>query len=113
MKNFIADGETMLITAGADLSAGDVHAMAGGIGVAIEDIANGAVGAVRVRGAFRLPKATGTAWTAGDVLYWDATPGELTKTSTSNTPAGIAYADAGSSDAVGVCVLNVGAYLGT
>lgn len=112
MKNYVADGETMIITAGATLAAGAVHAMAGGIGVAVEDIANGAQGAVYVRGAFRLPKATGAAWTPGDILYWDTTPGELTKTATANGPAGIAYAAAASGDTTGVCLLNVGAFPG-
>lgn len=112
MKNYIADGETMIITAGATLAAGAVHAMAGGIGVAIEDIANGAQGAVRVRGAHRLPKATGAAWVPGDILYWAAGAGNLTKTAAGNTPAGIAYAAAGSSDATGMCLINVGAFPG-
>lgn len=31
------------------------------------------------------PAETGVAWTPGDALYWDATAGVLTKTSTSNT----------------------------
>lgn len=46
------------------------------------------------------PTDTGTAWVPGDALYWDATNGVFTKTSTSNTLCGHALQPKASGDAV-------------
>lgn len=53
-----------------------------------------------------LPKVAGTAFAIGDVLYWDATAGNLTKTSSGNTKVGAAVAAAGSAATVGRVRLN-------
>ena len=95
MKNFIQPGDVLDYTATADVAAGAVVVMGARIGVVVADIANGQVGAVRVKGVVELPKVT-TAVAQGAELYWDATNSRLTATATSNTLAGYAAAAAGS-----------------
>lgn len=104
----VQDGRTMNYTAGSDVSAGDVIEFAGCIGVALADIASGETGALLMMGVVTLTKETGTAWTQGDALYWDATNNRLDKTNT-NIPAGICWEDAASGDATGKVSLIVGA----
>jgi predicted RecA/RadA family phage recombinase len=77
------------------------------VGVAVADVAEASQATIMIRGAYSdLPKATGTAWTAGDMLYWDTVNSNLTKTATSNTFAGYAYADAASGDTTGSVLLS-------
>lgn len=47
------------------------------------------------------PKATGSAWTMGEKIYWDAVAGKFTDVSTSNTLCGYAAAPAASGDTTG------------
>lgn len=75
-------------------------------GVAVASIASGATGAVDCgRGVFELTKLAGAAWSKGDTLYWDDTAKNFTKTSTSNTKAGVAFAAALSADVTGLVAL--------
>lgn len=46
------------------------------------------------------PAETGVAWAVGDKIYWDATNGVFTKTSTSNTLSGYVLEAKLSADAV-------------
>ena len=81
-------------TAPANIASGGVAVLRSGasgeVGVAEDAIANGATGVVQVSGVHRLPKAAGggSAIAAHKTVYWDATNGVITETSTSNTPAG-------------------------
>ena len=52
-------------------------------------------------GEFTFPSDTGAAWAVGDIVYWDDTAKVFTKTTTSNTKAGVASAVKGSSAATG------------
>ena len=76
----------------ADIAVGDVVPLVSRIGVALENIAQGEVGGVRLVGVFEMPAEAGVDLTfaVGDLLYWDATNSVLTKTETGNTPAGMA-----------------------
>lgn len=58
-----------------------------------------------IHGVFTLASQTGTAWTQGDVLYWDDSAKVWTKTSTSNTKGGMAAYDKASADATGKVLL--------
>lgn len=51
---------------------------------------------------------TGLAWTKGDKVYYRAGGPDFTKTSTSNTYAGIAWEDAGASATTGKILLGHG-----
>lgn len=103
MKNFVAEGKIVKYSnTGSAISSGDVVAFASGVGVAVTDIeATTGIGSVMVEGVFLLAKATGTAWSQGDKLYWDSSASKFTKTASGNKPAGTAYADAASGDATG------------
>lgn len=48
-----------------------------------------------------MPKATGQAWTEGQLLYWDNTAKNFTTTATSNTRVGCAAVAAQSADTTG------------
>lgn len=99
---WIRDGKSIKITAGADIAAGEVVVLDGHtVGVAIEAIANGAVGEVFLEGVFVFAKTTGETWTAGGPIYFDESANEMTTTAASNKFAGIAAADAASGDTTG------------
>lgn len=81
MKNYIADGETVTITAAADTASG-AGVIAGGLfGVALGAAATGADLVLRTCGVFELTKLGGAAWVQGDPIYWDNTNKRCTKTS--------------------------------
>ena len=99
---YINDGAVIDYVAGSNIAYGDVVPLINLIGIAAAAIANGATGSVAVRGVFDLPAETDTAFNVGDLLYWDASPGELTKTSGGgNVPAGYCVLAKAQSGAVG------------
>lgn len=106
MKNYVANGETIDYTAGADIASGDLVLAGELVGVAVDAIASGKIGVVRIVGVVSVPKQAALAVTQGDLLYCDATSGELDKTDT-NTYAGRAYADAAGADTTVKVILNV------
>lgn len=94
---------------GGDLAAGALVALVSGatgrVGLLLVDIADGASGAVLVKGmASDLTAETGVAWAQDDKLYLAA--GTLTKTVGTNTPAGRAAVAKLSATAVGELILN-------
>lgn len=63
-------------TPSADVDAGDVIVVGNGVRIAHRDIAEGALGALAIRGGvYIVPKATGSALNDGALVYWDATDG--------------------------------------
>jgi predicted RecA/RadA family phage recombinase len=109
MKNLVQRGEILEVTAPAAVTSGDFVLVGSIGGIAIVSAASGAPVPLDCSGVVAtLPKATGAAWSQGDVLYWDATNKNFTKTSSGNTKAGIAAAIAGqqSGDATGAVRLN-------
>lgn len=97
-KKFIQPGEVIDYTAGGSISAGAVVLIGKRIGVALNDMSNGDVGAVQMTGVWELTKVTADVVTQGALLYWDSTASKLTTTVGTNTLAGYAFAAAGSSD---------------
>lgn len=85
---FIQNGKTIDYTATAAIAVGEVVPMVTIIGVAQTDIANGDTGTLVIDGVFECPAINSVAFAVGDQLYWDDTANQLTKVSTSNTPAG-------------------------
>jgi predicted RecA/RadA family phage recombinase len=65
-----------------------VPASSGSVHIAFEAIANGATGTAVVAStsAFTVPKVAGTAWVAGQTLYWDASASAFQATG-SGSPA--------------------------
>ncbi|BBB91049.1 MAG TPA: DUF2190 family protein [Methylomusa anaerophila] len=83
------------------ITAGQVVPLTSRIGFAVDDIAPGAIGGVVVKGVFNnVPADNSVAFNVGDPLYWDATAGEVTKTSTNNTPAGWSVAAKAQADTI-------------
>ena len=58
----------------------------------------GELGHLHVVGVFEMPKAASTAIAMGAAVYYDASAGNITTTSSSNVPAGYAAAAAGAND---------------
>lgn len=94
MKNFVQRGDTLTLTAPAEINSGDVVAVGAIIGVANGDAENGAPVDVDTVGVFRLPKVSALAIAAGDVVYFDAATKLVNKTAGGNTKLGVAVAAA-------------------
>lgn len=101
MKNFLQEGTIINVVAPATVASGDFVVVGAFFGVAQTDAASGALVPIVREGVFTLPKTTGTAWTAGDKLYWDSGTSKFTKTAAGNALYGVAAADAASGDATG------------
>lgn len=110
MRNYVQRGDALTIPAptGGVLS-GDAVLAGALFGVASADAAEGDDVAVSVEGVFELPKKAADAVTVGAVLYWDATPGELTITATDNARVGYAAAAASAGTATVAVKLTPGA----
>jgi len=88
-------GDVIDYVAPAAIVSGQVLLIGLRIGVALANIASGAVGAVRVLGIFTIAKLTTDVVAQGALLYWDNTNFRLTVTPTANTLAGFATVAAG------------------
>lgn len=106
MKNFIARGETLEITAGADIASGAGVLVGATFGVAAGAIANGEKGIINLGGVYELPKVSAQAWSQGARIYWEAAESRCTTTVGSNTLIGIAYEAALNPSANGKVRLN-------
>jgi predicted RecA/RadA family phage recombinase len=69
--NYEQNGKVITITAGANITSGQVVKVGQLLGVAIADIANGAQGPVQIEGVFRCPKVSGAVIAQGESLVWD------------------------------------------
>lgn len=96
MKNFLARGEVIEITASAAIASGE-GVVAGTIfGVAANDIAKDASGPINLTGIFSLPKVGSQAWTVGAAVHWDATNKRCTTVASGNRLIGCAVEAVGS-----------------
>lgn len=111
MKNFVSAGNTLTITAGADIASGAGVLLGSLFGVAAGAIANGAEGVINLTGVYDLPKVGSQAWTVGALVYWDAANNRCTTTAGSLKLIGVAVAAVGSGagETVGRVRLNGGA----
>ncbi|MDR0809742.1 MAG: DUF2190 family protein [Gemmobacter sp.] len=95
MKNFVAVGNTLTITAGADIVSGAGVLVGSLFGVAAGHIAEGAEGVINLTGVYDLPKAPSQAWTVGALIYWDEGDARCTNVASTNVPIGVAVAAVG------------------
>jgi predicted RecA/RadA family phage recombinase len=95
MKNFVARGERITITATSTITSGSGVLVGSVFGVAEGDIATGAQGVIVLEGIFDLPKAPSQAWTVGQLIYWDAGNSRATNVAGSNKLIGVAAAPVG------------------
>lgn len=105
MKNFIARGDTLEITAGADIASGAGVKVGVLFGVAAGNIANGAQGIINLTGVYELPKVSAQAWTQGAAIYWTGTAC-TTATTAGNLLIGVAAQAAANPSATGMVRLN-------
>lgn len=99
-KNYVQNGDTLEVTAGAAIASGDVVVAGKFVGVAINDIANGEVGDIRVTGVWELAAKSADVIAVGDLLYWHTTNLELTKTATGAVFAGHAFTASGNGEVI-------------
>ena len=102
---YVQDGEFLDYTPGSAVAAGAVVVLTNRVFVAPKPIAANELGQLSTRGVWRLPKTTGTAWTAGAILYWDATNSLCTTSASGNQIIGHAAAAATSGAAEGLVLL--------
>jgi predicted RecA/RadA family phage recombinase len=94
MRNYVQPGDTLTLTAPAEIVSGGVVIVGSIIGVANGSAANGAPVDVDTVGVFTLPKVAALAIAAGDVVYWDSAAKLVNKTAGGNTKLGVATAAA-------------------
>jgi predicted RecA/RadA family phage recombinase len=102
MKNYVADGKVLTLTAPAgDVMSGKAYKIGGLVVIAAVDADEGDLFAAKTEGVFEVVKATGGTWSEGQKVYWDDSGKKFTHSSGGNTLVGVAAAAAGSSDATG------------
>lgn len=106
MKNLIADGDTINVTAPDDTdhvggSSGDGVQVGSLFGVAVNDFVAGGDVTLVLEGVFDLAKKTAEAWSQGAKVYWDDSNLYCTTTAGSNLLIGKAFQDEDASAAVG------------
>lgn len=106
-KNFIQPGDTITVTAPADVSSGDLVVVGTLFGVAQFDAKSGDDVEISTKGVYTLPKTSAQAWTQGAKVYWDAENKVLTTTASTNTLIGHAMAIAANPSAAGIVRLSI------
>jgi predicted RecA/RadA family phage recombinase len=92
-------------TIGTDLSAGALIFYAGRPAVTLEPIKSGVPTSVAIGAIVEGPRQTGSAWTQGTVVYWDAANRVFTTTATGNERVGVVVGGDVSSTATRCLVL--------
>ena len=95
-KNFVEDGKTVEIVAGANISSGEPVQVGDIFAVALTDIAKGEIGDGMTEGVFMLPKLKTDDMKTGKKVYLKSGKVQLTN-SGSDPLVGVVWADAGTS----------------
>lgn len=100
LATYVAPGAAIDYTPGTAVAAGDVVVVGSIVGVATRDIAANALGALAIKGVFRVAKATTSvsAIAAGAKLYWDAGNEVATTVASTHKVLGYAVAAASATD---------------
>ena len=90
------DQDPVDFTPASDVAGGDVVVQGDLVGIATRKISANKLGALATAGIWDFPKATtsGSAITAGTILYWDAGNQVATSSASGNKRSGKAIADA-------------------
>lgn len=95
MKKFVMEGDALDLTApSGGVTGGTPYKIGSIICIAAATVAVGLTFVGYTEGVYDVPKATGAAWAEGDLLYWDDTAKNFTKTASTNQKAGYAVAAA-------------------
>lgn len=73
MKNFVQSGDTIAVTAPANVSAGGFVRVGALQGIAANDALSGAEVVIQIGGVYDMVKTAAQAWTQGQLLYWSGT----------------------------------------
>ncbi len=92
MKNFVERGDTIVVAAPYDRTAGQGAQVGQLFGVCTGDALSGAEVALKTTGVFDLTKIGSQAWTVGQLIYWDNTNKRCTNVATGNLLIGAAVA---------------------
>lgn len=107
MRNFQQTGDVLTLTApSGGAVAGNGYKIGQIFAVAATTVAEALPFEGQLVGVFELPKTTGTAWSVGDLLYWDDSTKKATTVAAGNLLIGAATAAAASGDTVGDVRLN-------
>lgn len=106
MKNFEQRGESVTLTAPADVSSGAGVLVGDIFGIAQHDALTGEPVSLQRTGVFEMAKTSAQAWTVGAKVYWDAATGRVTTTAASNKIIGAAAAAAANPSAAGLVLLD-------
>ena len=106
MKNFILQGDTLDVSSGSNVVAGQLVILGSLLGVATTTALAGTTFALKTTGVFELPKSSAEAWTIGAKIYWDSTNLWATTTVGSNTIIGRAAEPAANPSSVGRVLLS-------
>lgn len=88
MKNYVAPGDTVDLTAPANLVSGQAVLIGTIFGCAKQAIASGQVGPIQIKGIVTLPKDTALVISEGDRVFWDAANSWVDKTSAAQVCVG-------------------------
>lgn len=93
---------------GSTVNGDTVQSVGNTVGILKEDIDDGEESVLLIdvpAPGIDVPKQTGTAWTAGDAVYYDSGSNDFTTASADGEYAGKVYADAASGDTTGRVLL--------
>lgn len=105
MKNYKGSGDIVTVAAPEAASSGEFLIKGGIHGVAGIAVDNGANVPLHRNGVFTLPKEAGTAWVAGDRLFWNASTKVFSKDVTDRPVEAVAAAAAESAATTGDVLL--------
>lgn len=110
LKAHFGDCDTLPWTngTGSTVNGDTIQVQANTLGVVKEDVDDGESTVLLVdvpAPGIDVPKESGSAWTAGDAIYWNSSASAFTSASADGTYAGKAYQDAASADTTGRAVL--------
>ena len=106
IADFIAEGNDIAYTPGANVAQGAVVVQADLVGVAKRAIAANTLGALSVRGVFNIDKLSTDVVAAGAILYWDVANSRATITASTHKVFGRAVTAAGNGATKVLAVLN-------
>jgi predicted RecA/RadA family phage recombinase len=93
MKNYVQEGNVVVLTAPYTVASGAGAKVGALFGVAVNDVTSGATGPFQITGVVDLAKDT-SVFSAGDIVYWDNTNKVAISTAAGNMPIGRAIAGA-------------------
>ena len=106
MKNFIQPGETITITAPANVASSSPVMLGNIFGVATNDALKDQDLELKLTGVFTLPKVPTETWKTGALVYWNEVANALTNIGDNNQLVGVSISNTTALNSNGVVRLN-------